>query len=157
MFGLFKKMFIVLLSTIVNASNHAKCVLLSNQKCKIQPTLINLHPNEYSEEFHYYPFPVKLERYVVTCHTINSLSNKVCIPNKIEDINLGVFRMITGINKSKTLARHILCKCKCKFDDTKCNSNQWWNNDKCRCDCKKHHIRNKYYIWNTAKCNCENG
>ena len=62
MFGLFKKMFIVLLSSIVNASNHAKCVLLSNQKCKIQPTLINLHPNEYSEEFHYYPFPVKLER-----------------------------------------------------------------------------------------------
>ena len=33
---------------IVSASTHAKCVLLSNQKCTIQPTLINLHPNEYS-------------------------------------------------------------------------------------------------------------
>ena len=33
---------------IVSASTHAKCVLLSNQKCMIQPTLINLHPNEYS-------------------------------------------------------------------------------------------------------------
>ena len=39
-------MFIVLLSNIVSASNHRKCVPLSNQKCKIQPTLINLHPNE---------------------------------------------------------------------------------------------------------------
>ena len=43
---LFKKMFIVLLSNIVNGSNHTKFVSLINQKCMIQPTLINLHPNE---------------------------------------------------------------------------------------------------------------
>ena len=36
-------MFIVVLSSIVNASNHTKCVSLSNQKSLIQPTLINLH------------------------------------------------------------------------------------------------------------------
>ena len=30
-------------------------VLLSNPKCMIEPTLINLHPNEYSRELHYYP------------------------------------------------------------------------------------------------------
>ena len=30
---------------IFNASNHTKCVCVSNQKCKIQPTLINLHPH----------------------------------------------------------------------------------------------------------------
>ena len=45
MFGLITKMFIVLLSSIVNASNHTKCVSLSNQKYKIQPTFIILHPN----------------------------------------------------------------------------------------------------------------
>ena len=44
-----EKMFIVLLINLVNASSHAKCVSLSNQKCKIQPTLINLHPNEYNQ------------------------------------------------------------------------------------------------------------
>ena len=32
---------------IVNVTNHAKCMLLSNQKCDIQFTLINLHPLEY--------------------------------------------------------------------------------------------------------------
>ena len=36
-----------LLIDIVNASNHRKCVLSRNQKCEEQPTLINLHPNEY--------------------------------------------------------------------------------------------------------------
>ena len=37
MFGLIKKMFIVS-SSILNASNHTKCVLLSNQK--LYPTLL---------------------------------------------------------------------------------------------------------------------
>ena len=41
---LLKKMFTVLLGSIVNASKHTKCLSLSNQKCKIQPILINLHP-----------------------------------------------------------------------------------------------------------------
>ena len=123
-------MFIALLASIVNSSNHTKCVSISNQKCKIQSTFINLHSNEYSQEFHYYPFTVKLDKCVGSCNTLNDLSNKVCIPNKTEDLNLRVFNMITGINESKTLTKHISCKCKRKFDGTKCNSNQRWNNDK---------------------------
>ena len=90
----------------------------------IQPILINLHLNEYSQEFHYYPFAVKLDRCVGSCNTLNDLSNKVCIPNKTEDLNLSVFNMITGINESKTLTMYISCECKCKFNETKCKSNQ---------------------------------
>ena len=44
--------------------------------------------------------------------------------------------MITGIHESKTLTKHILCDCKCKFGTSKCSSNQKWNNDKCQCECK---------------------
>ena len=124
MFWLIKKIFIGLLSSIVNASNHTKCIFLSNGKCMIQPTLINLHPNEYSQEFHYYPFAVKLDRCVGSCNTLNDLSNKVCVPNKTEDLNLSVFNMITGINEPKTLTKHISCECKCKLDGRKCNSDQ---------------------------------
>ena len=62
MLGLIKKIFIGLLTGLVNRSNHTKCVSLSNQKCLIQPTLVNLHTNEYSQEFYYYPFTVKLDR-----------------------------------------------------------------------------------------------
>ena len=51
MFGLITKIFIELLSNIVNASNHTKCVSLNNQQCMAQPTLSNLHPNEYSLAF----------------------------------------------------------------------------------------------------------
>ena len=66
-----------LLSSIVNAYNHTKCVSLSNQKCKIQPTLVSLHPNEYTQEFCYYPFLIKLDRYIRSSNTFNDLSNKV--------------------------------------------------------------------------------
>ena len=55
MFGLMKKMFIGLLTGIISATNHTECVLLRNQKCTTQPTIINLHPNEYSQWLHYYP------------------------------------------------------------------------------------------------------
>ena len=48
----------------------------------IQPTLINLHPNEYSQDFHCYPFALKLDRCVGNWNTLNDLSNKVCVPNK---------------------------------------------------------------------------
>ena len=62
MFGFIKKIFLGLSIDLVNASNHAKCVFLTNQKCTTQPTLINLHPNEYSEGLSYYPFAISLDR-----------------------------------------------------------------------------------------------
>ena len=105
------KIFIGLLTGLVNGSNHTKCISLSSQKCMIQSTLINLHPNEYSQEFHYYPFLVKLDRWVGSCNTLNNLFSKVCIPDKIEDLNLSASNLITGINESKTLTKHISCKC----------------------------------------------
>ena len=157
MLRLIKKIFIRLLTGIVNGSNHTKYVSLSNQKCKIQPTLINIHPNEYSQEFHYYPFAIKLDRCVGSCNTLNDLSNKVFIPNKTEDLNLSVFNIMTDINESKTLTKHILCECKCNLDRTKCNSNQWWNNDKCRCECKIIHVFEKDYVLNPDTYKCENG
>ena len=45
MFALIKNIFIGLLTGLVDRSNHTKCVLLSNKKCEIPATLINLHPN----------------------------------------------------------------------------------------------------------------
>ena len=124
MFALIKKIFIGLLGSIVSASNHTKRISLSNQNCMTQPVVINLNPNEYNQELHCYPFTVKLDRCNGSCNTLNDLFNKVCVPNKTEDLNLSVFNMITEINKSKTLTKHVPCECKCKFDGTKCNSDQ---------------------------------
>ena len=64
--------------------------------------------------------------------------------------------MITGIHKSKILTKHLSCECKYKFDGRNCNPNQKWNNEKSRCECKKHNICEKYYIWNPVTCSFKN-
>ena len=86
MFGIIEETFIVL--TIANRSNHTKCVPLANQKCMIQPTLINLHPNEYSQQFHFHPFAVKLVRGVGSWNILNDLFNIVCFPNKTDEVSV---------------------------------------------------------------------
>ena len=86
MFSLIKKCLFGLLTGLVNAFNHTKCVLLHNQKWLTQPTLINLYSNEYSQELHYYPFADKLDRCAGSYNTLNDYSNKVCVPNKTEDL-----------------------------------------------------------------------
>ena len=48
--------------------------------------------------------------------------------------------MITGTNESKTLIKHISYEFKCKFGGRECNSDQWWNKDKCWYECKKRHV-----------------
>ena len=98
--------------------------MLSNQKCQIQPTLINLHPNEYSQEFYCYPLVVKLDWCVRSCNTLIDLSYKVYVPKKEQKIyersvfNKSVIKM-KRINESKTSTKLISCKCKCKFYETK--------------------------------------
>ena len=96
--------------------------LLSNQKCLIQPALIGLHPNKYGQEF------------VGSCNTVILLSVIVLyvlilllllsVSKKADGLHLIVFNMITGINESKTLTKHISCQCKCRFDGRKGNSDQ---------------------------------
>ena len=93
----------------------------------------NLYPNEYSQEFHYYSFDVNLDRCVERCNTFNSLSNKICVANKTEEINLSMLNMIARKNESKTLTKHMLCECNCRSDGRNVIqiNGQWWNNDKC--------------------------
>ena len=63
---------------------------------------------------------INLDRLVGSSNTLNDLSNKVCVPNKTEDLDLSIFIMISEINESKTLTKHISCECECKFDGRKC-------------------------------------
>ena len=76
-------MLIRLLTGLVNGSNHTKCMSLSNLKSMAKRTVINLHPNEYSQGLHY-SFAVNLDKCVRSCNTLNDLSNNVCVPNKLK-------------------------------------------------------------------------
>ena len=114
-------MLVMSLSSIVDASDSTKCKSLSNQQCATQPTLINLNPNEYTERLHYYSLAVNVDRCTRSCNTLNGVSDRICVLNKTEDLNLNVFNMIAGLNESKLLTKHVSCKCKYKFDGRKCH------------------------------------
>ena len=64
----------------------------------IKCTLINLHPNEYTQELRYNTFAVNLDRFVKICNTLNDLSRKMCVASETEDLNLIVFNMVIRIN-----------------------------------------------------------
>ena len=80
-FDVIKKMFIGLLTGTVRWSNQTKFISLNNLKYMSQPTLINLHPNEYSQERHYYQFDLKLDTCAQSCNALKGVSNKICVPN----------------------------------------------------------------------------
>ena len=69
----------------------------------------------------------------------NVLSPKTCVPKETKDIHVKTFNMKTNTNEAKAMTEYIHCDCKCKFNSTKCNSNQEWNNKLCRCECKNYH------------------
>ena len=101
---------------------------------------------------------VKLDRFVGSCNTFDNLSNKLCVPNKTEDLNKYVFSYDYKKIELKILTKAIWCKCKCKFAGRKCYSNQKWNNYnyKYESQSKKHPICEKNYSRNLTACSCEN-
>ena len=70
---------------------------LINQPCTAIPT----HTDSNPDDFYYYPFMVSLDRCDESCNTVEDLFGKICVPSKIEDVNLRNFNMIKGINESK--------------------------------------------------------
>ena len=75
---------------------------------------------------------------------------------KKQDININAFNMIANKDKAKAMTEHISCDCKCKFNSTKCNSKQKWNNKTCQCECKNYRKCKENYSWNPSTCICKN-
>ena len=48
---------------------------------------------KFSQGLYSSPFAFNLDRCVVSYNTLNELSNRVCVPNKTEDLNLSVFTL----------------------------------------------------------------
>ena len=89
-----KQMFIVLLLLCFGGSLAIKCVFLYNQSCFIRPLLIDLN----LDELYYYPFTITVNRCDGNCTRVEGSFGRICVPNKMKDVNLKVFNMTSGIN-----------------------------------------------------------
>ena len=61
-------------------------------------------------------------------------------------------------NEIRFIKWHEKCQFKCRLDGVICNSEQSWNEDKCRCECKElidKGVCDKGYVWNPSNCDYE--
>ena len=95
-----KQTYIVLLLLLLGfgRSLATKCPSMNNQPCTPRLSLIDLNP----DELPYYPFMVSLDMCAGSCSTVEGPFGRICVPNKIEDVNLNIFDIIKKINESKT-------------------------------------------------------
>ena len=75
---------------------------------------------------------------------------KCMFQKKPKDINVKAFHNITNKDEAKAMTEHISCGSKCKFNSTRCDSKQKWNNKTCQCECKNYWKCKKHYSWNPS-------
>lgn len=84
-----------------------------------------------------YLFTVSINKYVASHNTIDDQYDRVCIPNKIEKMNVNALSLITEVNERRFLVQHGSCLCKCGSNVSVCSSKQKLNHNQCRCECKE--------------------
>ena len=106
-----------------------------------------------------YPYSIKVNKCSGNCNNINDPCAKLCIPDVIKKINVKVFNLVSRINKTRQILWHETCKFVCRLSVAVCNSKQIWNDDKCRCKCRKdlvdRTVCDKEFRWNPSNCECE--
>ena len=73
-------------------------------------------------------------------------------------MNVKVLNMMSGVNEANFLIHRGSCECKCRLNESVCNSKQKRNHIECRCDCKgldDWGSCGKGYMWNPSMRDCE--
>ena len=84
-----------------------KFLSLNNQACQARPTLADINANETL----FYPFTVSLNKCGGYCSNIDDPYARVCVPNKVKDMNAKVFNLMSGVNETRFLVQHELLQC----------------------------------------------
>ena len=134
-----------------------ECVSVVNQKCMPRSKILDV--NEGVGEALFYPYNVLVNKYSVSCNTINNLMAKLCVPGVIKRVNMQVYNFLMMLNETRSVLWHGSCKCVCKLNSSVCNNKQIWNSDTCRCDFNEDFASiincTKGYTWNPSFCQCQ--
>ena len=132
-----------------------ECVSVINEKCMSRPKIIHLNKNEPV----FCPYSIKVNKCSGDCNNINDPMAKLCITNIVRDMNIKAFNLFARINENRKIVWHETCKYICRFMSSICNDRQEWNENKCRCECKKDLVSklasDKGYMWNPSTCSYE--
>ena len=154
MFGFIKKVFFTGLSNLSNllSITPLRCISMANQECKVRSEIVMLIVMSL------YPFSIKTSKCSGSCNNINNSYAKICVLDVVKNLNVKVFNLMSRTNETRHTEWHETCKYKCRLDASVCNNKQRWNDDKCRCACKKivdKGVCDKGSIWNPINCECD--
>ena len=90
-----------------------------------------------SEKTGSYPFTVSVNNCAEICNTIDDPYARVCVRNKVKNMNVKVFNLMSWVNETKPLVQHQSYEYKCRLNDSVCNSKQKRYHDKCWCEWKE--------------------
>ena len=76
-----------------------KCVCLNNEPCQARPTFVDTNSNETV----FCPFTVSVHKCDGSCNTTDDPYARVCVPNKVTNLNVKVFNLMSGVNKTRFL------------------------------------------------------
>ena len=134
--------------------NALKCVSMNNQECRIRPEIINVNTNEHS----FYPYSVQKNKCSGSLNNVNDPYAKLCVPGAVKNIKVKVFNLVSRTNETRHIEWYETCKHKFRLDASVYNNKQRWNNDICRCECKKLIDKgtcDKGFTWYPSNCECE--
>ena len=106
----------------------------------------------------FFLYSVKTSKSRDSCNNINNPIAKSCVPDVVKNFNVKAFNLVSGINETRRIEWHEMCKSKGRLNSSVCNNKQRWNDDKCRCECKEFIDKGlclKGFTWNPSNCECE--
>ena len=127
---------------------------MNNQDCKIRSGVISINSNEPS----FYPDNILVNKFGGSCNDINNPCAKLCVPDVFKNMGIKVSNLVSRTNETRHISWHETCKCKCRLDPSVCNNKQYWNNDKCKWECRElidEGRCHKGFIWHPNNCEGE--
>ena len=156
MFGFVKKVFfagLTILSSFTSL-NSLSCISINNQECKIRPQIVNVNSDE---PVCFFLLALKQVNPVVVVTILMTRMQKFVFLMLKKILNIKVFNLMSRTNEKRHIEWHETCKCKCRLETSVCNNKKRWNDNKCRCECKKlidKEMRDKGFIWNLSNFEC---
>ena len=90
-------------------SDHVKVDLSSSKS-----TLVDINSNKTL----FYPFTGSVNKYGGSCNNIDDPYARACVPNKVKNMNVIVFNLMSGINETKYLVQHESCEYECRLNES---------------------------------------
>ena len=80
---------------------------MTNKKCKVRPQIIIVNVDDPA----FFSFSIKASKCSSSCNNTNNPCAKLCVPNVVKRLNVKVFNLVPGANKTRRIEWHETCKC----------------------------------------------